>query len=887
MGVCRFTVLLVLLVCAGGMCPLARGQEAESAGVVDESAAPLMDGEVARRDAAVDLEKQLSARRAMEMGFPEIAAGLWQGLVETSPAGEARDELILDWTMSLLEGQDVAGAAAALQRVGNSNTPRVRLRRALIEMARGHAGDAEAALGGLSADRLPASERSWFHYLIGSIADSNNNPQSAKAAYRAAIAVATSGLQRARFELADLRSTWQVSEPTEAQLGVLRRRMDDFVGEGPGYDSAKRYAAVLAALGRGSEAIAFLQNQLLALPAAERAQQDDFRLLLGLIAGASDGLGRVALERLLEEGSNRQKQRVALRMLADETTRPAQREQLRVTLVRLLAKAEQAGETHPIEQDLLLYRAKLAATSEEKTRDPLTLLERYPASDLRPIALGVLVSAAWEGQRYRAAAGYAAQARRVPSMDPQVRSQLAVMQAEAFFRAGDFRSAADAYGAALDELPTGVSAGDMIFQEVLSRIRDRQLTEAANRIDVLAADPRFDVVNRWQSEWKLARALQAEDRVAEAFARVNRVIAEANDQTVELPTDLSVRLHWLQARLALEAGRPEQTLEQAPALRARLASVSPTLRRETEASLRLLEAEAYFALDRQDEALAMLRALREEAPGTDAAVYSYIEEANVQASRGQLVEAQSLLTALVEANPRHAYAPFALYQSALMAEARREDSYLREAVVKIEKLVTTYPDDPLVFYARFKQGDLLRKLNQWEPARLVYEEIINKSPQHAEVRSAQLALADTLSAQAGLSDPSLRDSAGAIYERLRDYRLASVELRIEAGFKAGSVLEQNKALDRAAETWWQVANEFLITPLAAGQEIPELGVNGRYWMARLLAQLGGLLERRDRVAEARRAYALMRDTGLPHQAWAAAQLTRLGGAPAAESGSGG
>ena len=279
----------------------------------------------------------------------------------------------------------------------------------------------------------------------------------------------------------------------------------------------------------------------------------------------------------------------------------------------------------------------------------------------------------------------------------------------------------------------------------------------------------------------------------------------------------------------------------------------------------------------------MLRALREEAPDTDAAVYSYIEEANVQASRGQLVEAQSLLTALVEGNPNHRYAPFALYQSALMAEARREDSYLREAVGKIEKLVTTYPGDPLVFYARFKQGDLLRKLNQWEPARLVYEEIINKFPQHAEVRSAQLALADTLSAQAGLSDPSLRGSAGAIYERLRDFPEAPIQLRIEAGFKAGNVLEQNQAFDRAAETWWQVANEFLISPaLEEGVPLPELGVKGRYWMARLLARLGGLLERRDRVAEARKAYALMIDAGLPQQPWAETQLARLGGVSVVE-----
>ncbi len=840
---------------------------------------PLMAGVPEPVDVAEVLATQQAARRATQMGFPGIAVGLWEKVAAATPSGPAQDAVRLEWTMALLEAQDVAGAATALQGIGNANDPRVRLRRALIELARGHADQAEAVLGELSADRLPASERAWFHYAIGAMADAGNKPQAARQAYRAAVAAAPSGVLKARLELADLRSSWQVAEPTEAQLETVRRRMEEYVGEQIGYDMAKRYAAILAALGREAEAIAFLQNQLLALPSAEREQQDDFRLLLGLIAGPEDERGRLRLEQLLRDGVSRQKQRIALRMLAQGAFTAADRAALRATLGELLSGAANRQGGHPIEQDLLLFRAQLAATAEEATRDALSLLEDYPASDLRPIALGVLVSAAWEEQRYRAAAGYAAQAlRELTEGDAQVQAQLAVLQAEAFFRAGDYRSAADAYAAALDNLPLGMSAGDMIFQEVLARIRDQQLTAAANRIDLLANDPRFDVVNRWQAEWNLARALQAEGRMFDADERVKQLRRRERGAGAALPPDLSVRMAWLEARLALDVGEPDRALAAAAALRERLANIAPVLRREIESSLRLLEAEAFFALDRYDEALAVLQTLRNEAPDTDAAVYSYIEEANVQASRGQLVEAQRLLTELVEEYPQHRYAPFALYQSALVAEGRREDSYLQEAITKIEELVTTYPDDPLVFYARFKQGDLLRKLNQWEPARLVYELITNRYPQHPDVWSAQLALADTLNAQAGLSEPALRESAGAIYERLRDLPTASIPLRVEAGYKAGSVLVQNGAPERAAETWWQVANEFLVEPaeVATAPEI-DLGVKGRYWLARLLAQLGALLERQERPLEARKAYAMMVDAGLPQADWAAAQLDRLGG----------
>lgn len=867
--------MLLWMAAVTGVC----AQEQSALAVDGVGQVPLMAGAGPREDVATSLTREAAARRAMQMGFPHVAAGILEQLVAEGGATARQDELRLEWTLALLEADDVAGAAAALSGVSDVNTPRVRLRRALIELVRGQTDAAEDVLGGFTPDRLPPRERAWFHYAVGAVADAAGETQAARQAYRAAIQVATSGLQRARFELADLRSSWRVAEPTEGQLVNLRRGMEEYAGEQIGYDMAKRYAAVLAALGREPEAIDFLQNQLLALPAAERVQQDDFRLLFGLIAGPEDERGRLRLEQVVREGVDRQKQRIALRLLAVGARSEAEQAALRSTLGELLNRAAESGQTHPIEQDLLLFRAQLAGTAEEATRDALMLLERYPASDLRPSALGVLVTAAWEERRYRAAAGYAAQARReLPLGDGEVRAQLAVLQAEAFFRARDYRSAADAYAAALDELPAGVAPGDMIFQEVLARILDQQLTEAGERIDLLKEDVRFDVQNRWQAEWKLARALQANGRVVEAYRRVNELMRGDAVAVGALPEALAVRLAWLQVRLALEAGEWQRALDLAPALRARVAGVAEELRHEIESSLRLLEAEAYFGLDRHDEALAMLQALRSEAPNTLAAVYSFIEEANVQASRGQLVAAQRLLTELVEKHPQHRYAPFALYQSALVAEGRREDSFLEEAITKIEELVTRYPDDDLVFYARFKQGDLLRKLNQWEPARQVYELIINQFPNHADVWSAQLALADTLSAQAGLSEPALRESAGAIYERLRDLPTAAVPLRVEAGFKAGGVLQQNGALDRAAETWWQVVNQFLVEPSEAGREPgEELGVKGRYWLVRLLAQLGQVLESQERVAEARKAYELIIAAGLPQGFWARRQLERLGG----------
>ena len=839
--------------------------------------APLMAGALAAAGQGDTIASEGAARRALELGFSSVAVGLWQDLVAATTDPIERDERLLALVIAQLEADDAVGARASLDELSDSESAAAQLRRGIVEASLGNSAGAAVGLAAVDLSLLPQTEVPWYHYLAGVLADERGDATVAQQSFSAAIAASTSSLQRARFELANLRSQWRETQPTEAQLEQLQERMRSYPGEQVGFDAAKRYAAVLASLGRGPEAVTFLQTQWLTLPPAERVLRDDLRLLLGVIAGATDGLGRNALLRLLQDGQDRAKQRIALRMLALGSSTEAARIELWQQLDQLLGGTAQ----HPIEQDLILFRAQLADDTDAATRDALALLERFPASDLRTAALGILVNAAWEDGRYRAAAGYAAQARReLASGDPAIRAELGVLQAEAFFRGGDFRSAADAYAAALEEPLAGVAPGDLIFQEIFARVRDGQLQAAAGRIDSLAGDPRLDVQNRWQAEWNLARALQAQGREAEAYARVNRVLSEQAGEDV-LPTDLAVRMAWLQARLALDAGEPQRTLELAPQLQEQLETVDPVLAEEVASSVRLLEAEAHFALGQSEQALLVLQELREAYPDADAAVYSFIEEAGAEAAQGQLVKAQQLLAELILEYPGNRYAPYALYQSALLAESRREEAYLREAITKIEQLVTDYPTSDLVFYARFKQGDLLRKMGQWEPARQVYEVIIRDYPQHEDIWAAQMALADSLAAQAG-SDPSLQDSAAAIYERMRDVASAPMELRVEAGFKAGNALARRGRLQRAAETWWQVVDEFLVQ-----NENPDrLGTRGRYWLARILAQLGEVMEQQDNLAEARRAYAMVPQWGLPEQDWARAQLARLGEAVRPEDGTG-
>jgi len=321
---------------------------------------------------------------------------------------------------------------------------------------------------------------------------------------------------------------------------------------------------------------------------------------------------------------------------------------------------------------------------------------------------------------------------------------------------------------------------------VLAEINSDQLADAQKLLDDAAGTADVAAESRWQAEWNLARALQVHDQTAQALQRVTRLVGEAG--AAALKPELLVRMAWLQAHLAFEAGTPAEAIRLVDALLARMetpamAALPAALTTEVVSTSVLLKAQALLAASNPRagaaaEGLALLTKLRSDFPKSDAAVYSFVVEANYHAARYEVSEAQSLFTHLADTYPDSPIAPFALYEAALNAERRGQDAYYEDALRLIERLVTTYPQSDLVFYARMKEGDLLRKLNHFAPAQRTYEWLVDNFPQHRDVLLAQLALGDCHYAQAA-SDPSHWESAETIYERLQDYPTAPVDLRVE------------------------------------------------------------------------------------------------------------
>jgi TolA-binding protein len=834
-----------------------------------------------------DIFLELDAQRALQLGLSSIAADLYQKIFD-NPAtdSDVRNRVAINLATALIEEDRLAEAGRVLEKFTGLPTAAVRLRRALIA-TRDHRFDAaKTELQAIGLDDVGPEDRGWYFFAKGLLAEETGDSHAGSFYQQAYEAAGAAGFeaQRAWFLLAQQRLKLMAGNVTDRNLLAWRKTIADNGGSPQAYAATGQLAVGLAFLGQRAEAIKVLQKALVELPPKEKSRNDEWQLLLGLIAGAEDSVGRVALRNLLVTSTDGDRQRVALRLLARASRTGANQKNFQELLDQLIA----ATPPHTILEYLLLFRAQAAIDDTADKRytdaenDATRLLAEFPNSPLKAAAYGVLTESAWEQRFYRIAATQASKAR--AELPPgQTHAQLGVLIAEAYFRAAevgkspaDYRTAADAYGAALAEVPAGVQAGDLMFQRILSAIKSGQLDNAETVLDELASDPRLDVQNRWQAEWNLARALQAADETAKAYARVNRLLESAPRGS--LPPDLRVSMAWLQARLSLENNEPARTLTLTEALSHALDDVSPVLKSEIASNALILQARAGFALkDRAhiDEALARLAKLRVDFPGSDAAIYSYIVEADAADADGRILDAMRLMRQLADKFEKSEYAPYALYRYALYAERQGPDQRnYNDAYNALEELVKKFPDDDLIFYARLKQGNLLRSMNEFGRARTLYAALVNqyKFPQFADALSADLALADT-EATLAASDITRASNAASIYERLYDLQSAPLDLRAEAGYKLGRYRAERETADRAYAIWWPMIEAFVRNDAEAAK----LGANGRYWMTRTVLELAALLERQAKPQQARILYELILEKNLPGSSLAREGLSRTGG----------
>lgn len=836
---------------------------------------------------------QLTADLALEMGFPAQAAEIYRQLL--AQPGADRSRLTLALATALLAAGEAEEAEKALQAMPEPHGAAWHLRMGLAGLQQKKYELLRATLGPPSQIKdadVSVADHPWYLFLQGAYVDIFSPQEEGRANdfYKRAEEAAPNDLARARFQLQGEEVRLRRGRPP-VNLKVTRENAETLAGTAMGYQSAQIVVLMLMAQDQRQDAMTFLQTLVPTIPPVQQRWWDDFRLMMGLIDGRGRGFaGRRALMELLENGYNPVRQRQALQLLADAATADPARRQLR----ELLEKLSGPNSKHRILESVLLYRAQLALADkrqEEAAARTAELLEKFPASPLRVHAYGLLAQIAWEQLKFRTVADNARKARAelanaTSPREQAARAELTLLEAEALFRAGqtqgdksDFRSAADAYAAALRERPAEVQAGNLMFQRVVAEIRAGS-PEAAAILDEFEKDSDFDVENRWQAEWALARA----GKTADAFARVTALLASnpgAPGGALGVKPDLRARMAWLQVKLSLDAGQPLQTPPLVDALLGTLGNLDASLREGIASTALLQKAKAEFQLGREQPAVATLQRVRAEYPASEAACESYLTEADYYADLDRISDAQKTLIALAE-NPAYkdsAFVPHAYFQLALLSERLGQEKDLKDALRRIEDLIAApgaAGQGELVFAARMKQGDLFRKRNEFAKAQEVYDLLTRVPTSNENSILARLELARTYSAQAA-NDPLQADKARILFAELCERVDASPDVRVEAGYLLGELLKSRNKLEDAARVWWNdVIMPFL--PLK-GRPPVEFGATRLWWLARALLQVGEIYEQLGRLDDAQRAYRFIVDLRLQGEAAARAKLEKLGPAP--------
>lgn len=731
-----------------------------------------------------------------------------------------------------------------------------------------------AALATVSDEGLPAEDLAWHSFLNGLAAESQGELDAAQAAFSKAAEMAATERLRWHFESLALRQEIVSVPADELMVPELSARLSALEGESAAFPFVREYAVLLYRLGRMNEAVGAIDRELANTSAGYGARQrEQLQLLKALILGADSVTGRAALKELIRTGRSRDTMGIALQLLARA---PDTDEDLFEFLKVMISRTER----HPLLGQMYYLRSQLALRFPDDLemvalaeRDARTLLEQFPGLSSITNVYRLLAFAALnrEPAQYRTAADFLIQLRdqSAPSSDLVGLNQLI---GDCYFLNGDFANAVDFYTVARNRQLASAADSDLFMRLIAAQVRSGALNAAMQLIDEADFSGNISERDRWRAEWNVAQALQAAGSIEPALRRVRLLLEESGSESAG--TLLEIRLRWLEAYLSLEAGQVEGLGERISRLLSSLEAIPPDELGEASFTLllteiRLLRGNALIRSGEASAGIEALKALREAFVESAAAQRSYLIEAAYHGEVVAFEAAQDTLLKLVELYPESRLAVQALYEAALFCERRGAEFY-PEAIILHNDLAEQYPEDPLYYYARLKQGNLLRSMNDFAGAQIVYENLINRFPSHDLRYLAELSRADCLLALAG-------NDAGALVgvidqlERLLDLPNLPLDFQAEAAYKWAFALGRTGSSEKAKEVLSLSVASLLLKPEQAGK----LGAPGRYWMARSMLRLGEILEGDSSAGEARKVYQEMIEYNLPGRNIAISRVDRL------------
>lgn len=825
--------------------------------------------------------KMFAAEEALLAGLPSLAERLSRDLLEDRSLSNAeRNRLLLTLSGAQIANGDYEAAAKTLEEIPGDSS-RKKLREAFVAISRGDAGTAAEALSVVDPQSLFPVERPWFFFVRALAKEFLGDKESAEADFKAAAAVSPRMADREDIEFARHWASVVVgSGLSEAELLTLKARCEASRGTPEYAKNGKLYIVALAKSGNRAGALEALK-EISPIPAEEAA---DFALLEGLLTeNAGSDAARQAFERVIALRPSRDRQSAAfsgLRRNVFALWQSGKKDDAILaanSIEKFLTELKPDGKVSDLE---LFTRARIAYEVEDlhsakELAEELT--SRFPASPFVQDALRLQIGIAEQKKEYRRAVALLERLRRTElSAAEMMRTD--VLIADYNFLSGDYALAADAYARAAAS--SGVSEdelGILFFQQALSEIRGGDVVAAMRLLDSPAA---VLVSPGWtmRTECVVIEALKQSGRILDACARAEKFL-----QREDLLPDFRIRILWIEALLALELGDSEKAFGNAEQIEHMVSGLgdeaSPELKQKSSELLSrvcLLKARALFLSDNDEAGLKQLADLRERYPESTAAVVSWLEEGRRFNEVGK--PARALVCYETVADRYGAQDKFAEYIAIAIFEAAQAAATIgrpEEAVKQMQQLVSRYPKSSLAFYARLRQADFFRILNDFDSALSVYDNILATSANRPEMRIVEIRRADVLRAIAARADAdkatrSVFDDAQAkaegAYERLYSLPNQPLALKAEAGFKWAYAVEhsvpaseddadekQQAAAERARTLYWKTVTDVLDAVREQGGT-NALGASGGYWVSRCLFALAASYESSGDFAEARAVY---------------------------------
>ena len=834
-----------------------------------------MTQDALRESAVGDIAwKVVVGDRALERGVPGIAVHFYADVLTLDNLQPStRKEVMIKRISAYIAMGHFREASNELFALRGLERSDYFLRVAMVAFAQGQTIRMQEFLDKCNVEDLTRGDTFWYYLLKGASAAQRGYSEEAKNYWAQARERVKGPIEQAQLEAVEFRvaltpETLVVPET----LDLLREKVLLYQGYPVGIEFVKDYSIALDQQGKTQEALELIQKQLEVLPVSQKRKRAYLYLLEGLLAGVATEQGQVAFQQLLSMRGHQELKRVALYALAGDQVSVQDSASFQAFLDDLIA----SGKKQAFTGELVLLRAYLALAQEDwevVSQNAKQFVDDYPQSPLCSEAFLLLAYAAWKKTppQYGLTADYLTRAQALLPKGED-RDVLGVLVADCYFLSENYKESASAYQRLLQQEHLSVSRGAVLYQWTLSVLRLGAVEEVIGYLENPAHLQGVESYYRWRIEWNIAQALRSAKRVQDAFGRIEGLLEATQER--EMDPEFRFKLLLLEAQLSLDVGQLDKSPFLVDSILAAIESLPQSLlsvaaRASLVSQGLLLKGEALIRERSIEPGFLVLGELQKQYPESRAAELSYLVEARYYASVDRRVDAQQKLIALADKYPKSDNAPIALYEAALNAESRGLKVTHDEALSILERLIKGYPDSILVFSARMLQADILRKMNEFGVAQLIYENLIYQYPNNEGRYRAMLARADCLFAGAR----SVGDWGGAIsaYERLYDISGAPLDLRLESGYKWALTLAKSGQEQAAQKVYWELLVKYLIENTSA---LAESG-KSRYWMARSLFGLATLLEEENKSDEAANVYSMVLSYGLPGRRLAQAKLDKV------------